>query len=40
MIEKSSSSTKYVWVGSNDSYLTASFSSSTGKCTVASGYIK
>ncbi|MBQ6816835.1 MAG: hypothetical protein IJO27_00215 [Bacilli bacterium] len=40
VIEKSSYSTKYVWVASDGSYLNGSFSSSSGKCTFASGMIK
>jgi len=40
VIEKSSYSTKYVWVSSDGSYLNGTFSSSSGKCTFASGMIK
>ena len=40
LIEKSSYSTKYVWVSSDGSYLNGTFSSSSGKCTFASGMIK
>lgn len=38
--EKSSITTKYTWVSSDGSYLTASFSNSSNKCTFASGKIK
>lgn len=40
LIEKSSYSTKYVWVATDGSYLSGSFSSSSRKCTFASGMIK
>ena len=40
IIEKSSISTKYVWVATDGSYLNGSFSNSSGKCTFASGRIK
>lgn len=40
VIEKSSISTKYVWVSSDGSYLNGSFSNSSGKCTFATGRIK
>lgn len=40
IIEKSSYSTKYVWVDEDGSYLNGSFSSSSGNCTLASGMIK
>ena len=40
IIEKSSYSTKYVWVSSDCSYLNGTFSSSSGNCTFASGMIK
>lgn len=40
IIEKSSYSTKYVWVSSDGGYLNGIFSNSTGKCTLASGMIK
>ena len=40
VIEKSSYSTKYVWVSSDGSYLNGTFSSSSDKCTFASGMIK
>lgn len=40
VIEKSSYSTKYVWVSSDGSYLNGTFSSSSGQCTFASGMIK
>lgn len=40
IIEKSSYSTKYVWVSSDGGYLNGTFSNSTGKCTLASGMIK
>lgn len=40
VIEKSSYSTKYVWVSSDGSYLNGTFSSSSGNCTFASGMIK
>lgn len=40
IIEKSSYSTKYVWVSSDGSYLNGTFSSSSGNCTFASGMIK
>jgi len=39
-IEKSSYSTKYVWVDEDGSYLNGSFSNSSGKCTLASGMIR
>ena len=38
--EKSSISTKYTWVSSDGSYLTASFSNSSNQCTFASGRVK
>lgn len=38
--EKSSLSTKYTWVDSDGSYLTASFSNNSKKCSFASGWIK
>ena len=38
--EKSSLSTKYTWVDTDGSYLTASFSKSSNKCSFASGWIK
>lgn len=38
--EKSSLSTKYTWVDSEGSYVAASFSNSSSKCTFASGWIK
>ena len=38
--EKSSISTKYTWVSSDGSYLTASFSNSSNQCTFASGSVK
>lgn len=37
VIEKSSFSTKYVWVDKDGGYLQGTFSSSSGKCTFASG---
>lgn len=40
IIEKSSYSTKYVWVSSDGGYLNGTFSNSTGKCTLATGMIK
>jgi hypothetical protein len=40
IIEKSSYSTKYVWVASDGSYLNATFSNSSNKCTFVSGMIK
>lgn len=40
VIEKSSSSTKYVWVSSDGSYLNGTFSNRTNNCTFASGMIK
>lgn len=40
LIEKSSYSNKYVWVAEDGSYLDGSFSTSSNKCTFASGRIK
>ncbi len=40
IVEKSSLSTKYMWVDKDGNYLKASFSNSTNKCTVATGMIK
>lgn len=40
IIEKSSLSTKYMWVDKDGNYLKASFSNSTNKCTVVTGMIK
>ena len=40
IIEKSSISTKYVWVAKDGSYLNGTFSNSSNKCTFASGMIK
>lgn len=40
VIEKSSYSTKYVWVAYDGGYLNRTFSSSSGNCTFASGMIK
>ena len=40
IIEKSSTSTKYVWVATDGSYLNGTFSNSSGKCTFATGRIK
>ena len=40
VIEKSSYSIKYVWVSSDGSYLNGTFSTSSGKCTFASGMFK
>ena len=40
IIEKSSYSTKYVWVSTDGGYLNGTFSSSSGNCTFASGMIK
>ena len=40
IVEKSSYSTKYVWVSTDGSYLNGTFSSSSGNCTFASGMIK
>ncbi len=37
LIEKSSSSNKYIWVNAKGGYLSASFGASTKKCTFASG---
>lgn len=37
LIGKSSYSKKYVWVNSDGGYLNASFSESTGKCTIVTG---
>lgn len=34
---KTSSSVSYIWVNADGGYLTASFSASSGKCTIASG---
>lgn len=39
IIEKSSISTKYVWVATDGSYLNGTFSNSSNKCTFASGRI-
>lgn len=38
LIEKSSSSLKYIWVNSDGGYLNATFSKRTGKCSFVSGY--
>lgn len=38
--EKSGITTKYTWVSTDGSYLTASFSNNSKKCTFASGRIK
>lgn len=40
LIEKGRTSNKYVWVAKDGSYLNASFSNSSGKCTNATGMIK
>lgn len=40
IIEKSSATTKYIWVAKDGSYLNGSFSNSSGKCTFISGMIK
>ena len=37
LVGKSSSSKRYTWVNSKGGYLTASFSESTGKCTIVTG---
>ena len=37
LIEKSSSSNKYIWVNANGGYLSASFGATSNKCTFASG---
>lgn len=37
IIEKSSSSTKYVWVDKNGGYLQGTFSNNSGNCTFVSG---
>lgn len=37
LIEKSSSSNKYIWVNAEGGYLSASFGATTKKCTFASG---
>lgn len=39
IIEKSSYSTKYIWVSSDGGYLKGTFSNSTKKCILASGMI-
>ena len=40
LIEVSSSSKKYRWVSGNGSYMNASFSISSGKCTTIMGRVK
>lgn len=40
IIEKSSLSTKYIWVASDGSHITGTFSNSTNKCTYIIGTIK
>lgn len=40
IIEKSSSSTRYIWVSPDGSYFSATFSNLSGKCTFATVYIK
>lgn len=40
VIEKSSYSTRYVWVSSDGSYLNGAFSSSSGNCTYITGMLK
>lgn len=40
IVEKSTTSTKYVWVSSDGSYLNGSFSNISNQCTFASGRIK
>ena len=40
LIEKSSSTNKYIWVADDGSYLTGTFSNRNGNCTFASGMIK
>lgn len=37
LITKSSYSTSYRWINSDGGYLTASFNTSSGKCTIATG---
>ena len=39
LVEKGSITNKYIWVDEDDSYLNASFSSSSNKCTFISGMI-
>lgn len=39
IVEKSSYSTKYLWVSSDGEYLNATFSNSSNKCTFATGRI-
>ena len=40
LVEISSTSKKYRWVSSNGSYMNASFSNSSGKCTTIMGRVK
>lgn len=40
LVEKSSYTNKYKWIDSDGSYLNASFSSTTNKCTIVTGMVK
>lgn len=40
LIEKSTTTNKYIWIDNQENYINASFSINTGLCTYFNGYVK